>query len=871
MNNQRRIMRLAFTGLLILAAFVCMAHAQDNKNDPQWLPRHSKKGAEQTSYRGLPYKNDRQTTSQTTAVNIIKTKDGTTILVPASYRPFPSAVTESGVAVVTQGGNQSFMFAAWNSILLPSTFYETGWAWTSNSGITWTGNVSTVPNIGDPGPWVWSTNSSYSGRLGMSYLTVDQQIGATYSTDGGTTWAANFTFPGTSANCDKNFSTVDDVTGSAFLGRAYTVYTDFGSANANRICISYSTNGGVSWSAEAPVSPVSLSGHHCQGCDCVVGPGGVLYVCWAYCLTNGANSTEQDLGFAKSTDGGVTWITSTNTAVPTNGIRTSNLLNGCKANGFPRIAVDKSGGARNGYVYCTMCEKNIAPARDNADCTFMRSTDGGTTWTHTLVNGDTAGPLQWHSAITVDQTNGNVAIGYYDQRNTAATDAEYFVSFSTNGGNNWTDVQASDHSWTVDYIHSPSIAAGYMGDYSGINWGNGKFYPFWNDPSINPSASLQQVWTCGINTVAFTHDFAGGPFLSLPVAPVVINTPYTIKAKIQNEGTSAETSVPVKFFVDGVLINTTNVSENAGQTDSVSNIWQTPVAGNHLLMYVTALATDQDRSNDTVRTTINVIASLPPICEQFLSATFPPANWTQTEGLWGYNSVSGFCYGTGSAQADFYDVTSGTFDLNTPNFPASHTGDSLIFQDAYASYMGEDDQLQVMTSSDGGTTYTELALLHGGASGELVTAPPTTDIFSPTCTQWKYQRFLLPAGTNKLQFNGISAFGNQLYIDSICISSEVIGILSNNTLTPKTYSLSQNYPNPFNPSTSIEYGLPKAGVVKLVIYDILGRVVSTLLNEYKQAGSYRISFNAANLASGVYFYRVESGDFSAVKKMLLIK
>ena len=130
---------------------------------------------------------------------------------------------------------------------------------------------------------------------------------------------------------------------------------------------------------------------------------------------------------------------------------------------------------------------------------------------------------------------------------------------------------------------------------------------------------------------------------------------------------------------------------------------------------------------------------------------------------------------------------------------------------------------------------------------------------------------MLPAGTNKLRFNGISAFGNQLYIDSICISSEVIEIISNNTSTPKIYSLSQNYPNPFNPSTSIEYGLPRAGVVKLVVYDILGRVVSTLVNENKQAGSYRVSFNAENLASGVYFYRVESGDFSAVKKMLLIK
>ncbi len=860
-------MRFALTGLLALTAFAAMLHAQDNSKDPKWEISPSTKIMAPGKYPELPYKY----IPLKTVSNFVKTKDRNTVLIPANYRPFPSSVTESGVAVVTEGGNQSFMFAGWNSILLPSTFYETGWAWTTNSGITWTGNASTVPNIGDPGPWVWPVNSSYPGRLGMSYLTVDQQIGATYSTDGGATWAANFTFPGTSTNCDKNLSAVDDVSGSPYLGRAYTVYTDFGSSNANRICISYSTNGGASWSAEAPVSPSPLSGHHCQGCDCVVGPGGVVYVCWAYCLTNGQNSTEQDLGFAKSTDGGITWIGATNTAVPTNGIRTSNLLNGCRANGFPRIAVDKSGGARNGYIYCTMCEKTTAPARDNADCTFMRSTDGGSTWTHTLVNSDAAGPLQWHSAITVDQTNGNVAISYYDQRNTAATDAEYYVSFSTNGGTGWSDVQASDHSWTVDYIHSPSIPAGYMGDYSGITWSNGKFYPFWNDPSINPAASLQQIWTCGINTVAFAHDFASGPFLSLPVGPVVINTAYNIKAKIQNEGASNESNVPVKFFADGVLLNTTNVNENAGQVDSVSNSWQTPVAGNHTLMYVTALSTDQDRSNDTVRTIIIVIASLPPLCEQFLTTTFPPTNWTQREGLWSFNSVSGYCYGTGSAQADFYDIVSGTFDLTSPSFPPTPAGDSLVFQDAYASYTGEDDQLQVMTSTDGGASYSQLALLHGGTNGELVTAPPQTDIFTPTCSQWKHQRFLLPAGVNKLRFNGISAFGNQLYIDSICLGSQFLGIVNNNTNTPRSYSLSQNYPNPFNPSTSIEYGLPKAEFVKLVVYDIIGRVVSTLVNEYKQAGSYRVSFNASDLASGVYFYRISSGDFTSVKKMLLVK
>jgi hypothetical protein len=94
------------------------------------------------------------------------------------------------------------------------------------------------------------------------------------------------------------------------------------------------------------------------------------------------------------------------------------------------------------------------------------------------------------------------------------------------------------------------------------------------------------------------------------------------------------------------------------------------------------------------------------------------------------------------------------------------------------------------------------------------------------------------------------------------------GISSN---LPKEYSLAQNYPNPFNPTTKISYSLPIAGNVKLVVYDILGREVATLVNEYKTAGNHSVDFSASNLASGVYIYRMEAGTFKDTKKMLLVK
>jgi hypothetical protein len=96
---------------------------------------------------------------------------------------------------------------------------------------------------------------------------------------------------------------------------------------------------------------------------------------------------------------------------------------------------------------------------------------------------------------------------------------------------------------------------------------------------------------------------------------------------------------------------------------------------------------------------------------------------------------------------------------------------------------------------------------------------------------------------------------------------------------PEDFRLIQNYPNPFNPGTTIEYSLPRASDVKLIIYDIIGREIQTLVNERQSAGQYRVSFDASNLSSGIYLYRIQASDpesssgqdFSDIKKMILMK
>jgi hypothetical protein len=110
--------------------------------------------------------------------------------------------------------------------------------------------------------------------------------------------------------------------------------------------------------------------------------------------------------------------------------------------------------------------------------------------------------------------------------------------------------------------------------------------------------------------------------------------------------------------------------------------------------------------------------------------------------------------------------------------------------------------------------------------------------------------------------------GDEAFITKIPNVPSSINIKNNSIFK---YSLLQNYPNPFNPSTVISYSLPSATNIKLVVYNILGQSINILENGFKNAGNYSLNFNASNLPSGIYFYRLEAGQFTQVKKMMIMK
>jgi Secretion system C-terminal sorting domain len=117
-----------------------------------------------------------------------------------------------------------------------------------------------------------------------------------------------------------------------------------------------------------------------------------------------------------------------------------------------------------------------------------------------------------------------------------------------------------------------------------------------------------------------------------------------------------------------------------------------------------------------------------------------------------------------------------------------------------------------------------------------------------------------------------NASTNDPMIRATVTMSSLVGISQLSNELPDEYSLSQNYPNPFNPATTINFAIPKSSEVSLKVYDILGREVVTLVNEFKLAGNYSVNFNeTSGLNSGVYYYKITAGNFTDTKKLVLIK
>ena len=211
------------------------------------------------------------------------------------------------------------------------------------------------------------------------------------------------------------------------------------------------------------------------------------------------------------------------------------------------------------------------------------------------------------------------------------------------------------------------------------------------------------------------------------------------------------------------------------------------------------------------------------------------------------SNVNGISFGgTKCVKMAFYDYNDiGQKDtMITCVFDSVTSYDTLRFDYSYAQYLSSyTDSLIVNISTDGGVTYTTIFQKSGN---ELATSPATTISYAPSsANQWMTFSYSL---------------------SNVIPPSHVTGNI------PNDYKLYQNYPNPFNPSTTIKYGIHLPGKVNIKIYDVAGKLITSLVNKFQDANTYEIEFNANNLSSGVYFYSlIVEGDIIDTKKMLLIK
>ncbi len=381
-----------------------------------------------------------------------------TLSIGQNFRIHPSNTTQTEVFVTVHPSNPDVMFASANTIVFNPFFISEGIYATTDGGNSWFGSDTAQGTPlqfhgGDPGIAIDKDGTFVLTRLGRSPFTG---LYSHYSTDNGVTWSGQITI--TTDDLERAAVATDGNPGSNFYGRTYAIWVRF--INPFPVFFAATDDGAENWSSPLQINNPAQRG---SGGDIEVDTAGNVHVCWSV-VTDASPFTEVQAGYAKSTDGGQTWAVQEN-AFEMNGIQ--GVLpekQNIRVNGQPRIAIDKSGGPRHGWIYIVTTQKNRSPAGFDPDIILNRSSDGGQTWSSAIrVNQDlpNIGNIQYFPAITVDDGGGTNII-YYDDRNTTSDSSGVFLSRSVDGGDSWSEFEISDHRFQP--VPIGGLGQGYQGD-----------------------------------------------------------------------------------------------------------------------------------------------------------------------------------------------------------------------------------------------------------------------------------------------------------------------------------------------------------------------------------------------------------------------
>jgi hypothetical protein len=361
-----------------------------------------------------------------------------------------------------------------------------GYTYSEDSGRTWFPVNELIPAL-DPNHPLASDPSICSDTNGYFYVATisltnagGMDILVFRSTNHGSDFTSySMAQGGNLANQeDKEWIACDLTKGSSpYKNHLYISWTRFGTPAG--ILLTKSSNGGVNWTPYVQVS----SGGGVQGSNLAIGPNGEVYVVWL-----GITGPNYIVFFNKSTNGGASFGTEKNIAqgtIPNIQISSSGIT-------FPSIAVDVSGGPRNGYVYVTFCDSR----NGDPDVFLITSSNGGTNWSAPVrVNNDAVGngKLQCWPWIALNE-QGKMAIIYYDSRNGATNSyIEAWLARSTNGGQTFINAALSSVSFNAAWPNTDVR----FGDYINIDYRGSRIVPVWTD--LRNGGVDQEIYTAIVN------------------------------------------------------------------------------------------------------------------------------------------------------------------------------------------------------------------------------------------------------------------------------------------------------------------------------------------------------------------------------------
>lgn len=384
----------------------------------------------------------------------------------AQAQTFTNVIVENSAydgecTVLINPANTQNVIASRNADLLFRSF---------DGGLTWQDtNMSSFSSqtiIGDV-----ALAADQSGKLYFQALDGQYLFRNFVSNNSGVTWGTETAFGDIGWTEDKNWLTCDRVTGSAYNGRVYCAWTRRSNGQPNDygyIFLNSTSDGGQTWSARETLDVVMNQVVPPIGTGLACGPGGSINVTWG-------GGTPNRIYFKKSTDGGLTWqatpVIVDNNVQPAANYYASITHPISFSAQFTSLACDVSGGAHNGNLYCVW--DDIRNGTNNADIFLAKSTDGGTTWTTQRINDDVSTRNQVVPTVAVDPSSGWVYVSYLDARtNLGGPDdsLHYYLAFSSDGGQTFTNVRVSNQLSTTSYIHS---------DYMGMDAINGNIGCLW--------------------------------------------------------------------------------------------------------------------------------------------------------------------------------------------------------------------------------------------------------------------------------------------------------------------------------------------------------------------------------------------------------